>query len=82
MGYGDQVDRIKTSMVFNIFILKENENAICMLKNKDSNDDDIKNKIMKLLLPVTFVIICSLFNQCVISGYFLEGLKLQNYAFF
>ena len=50
-----------------------------MLKNKGSNGHDgIKNKIIKLSLPVTSLKICSLFNQCINSGYFLHGLKVAN----
>ena len=48
-----------------------------MLKNKGSNGHDgINNKIIKVSLPVISVRICSLFNQCVASGYFAQGLKV------
>ena len=48
-----------------------------MLKNKGSNGhDDINNKIIRLSLPVISARICSLFNQCVESGYFPQGLKV------
>ena len=48
-----------------------------MLKNKGSNGHDgINNKIIKLSLPVISVRFCSLFNQCVKSGYFPQGLKV------
>ena len=48
-----------------------------MLKSKGSNGHDgIKNKIKKLSLPVISVRICSLFNQCGNSGYFLQSLKV------
>ena len=48
-----------------------------MLKNKGSNGHDgINNQIIKLTLPVISVKICSLFNQCVKSGYFPQGLKV------
>ena len=74
LGY---VDRIEKSMVFYEINRKEIENAIYMLKNKGSNGHDgINNKIIKLSLPVISVRICSLFNQCVKSGYFPQGLKV------
>ena len=47
------------------------ENAIYMLKNKGSNGQDGINNA-----PVISVRICSLFNQCVKSGYFHQGLKV------
>ena len=48
-----------------------------MLKNKGLNGHDgINNKIIKLSLPVISIRICSLFNQCVKSGYFPQGLKV------
>ena len=48
-----------------------------MLKNKGSNGHDgIDNQNIKLSLPVFSVRICSLFNQCVKSGYFPQGLRL------
>ena len=48
-----------------------------MLKNKCSNSlDGINNKIIKLSLPVFSVRTCSLFNQCVESGHFPQGLKV------
>ena len=73
LGY---VDRIEKSIVFYEITRKENENAIYMLKNKGSNGHDgINNKIIKLSLPVISVRICSLFNQCVKSGYFPQGLQ-------
>ena len=73
LGY---VDRIEKSIIFYEITRKENENAIYMLKNKGSNGHDgINNKIIKLLLPVISVRICSLFNQCVKSGYFPQDLK-------
>ena len=74
LGY---VDRIEKSMVFYEITHKEIENAIYMLKNKGSNSHDgINNKIIRLSLPVISVRICSLFNQCVESGYFPQGLKV------
>ena len=74
LGY---VDRIEKSMVFYEITREDIENAIYMLKNKGSNGHDgIKNKIIKLSLPVISVRICSLFNQCVKSGYFPQGLKV------
>ena len=74
LGY---VDRIEKSMVFFVITHKEIENAIChLLKNKGSNNHDgINNKTIKLSLPLISVRICSLFNQCVKSGYFPQGLK-------
>ena len=48
-----------------------------MLKNKSSNGHDgINNKIRKISLPVISVKICSLFNQCVESGYFPQAFKV------
>ena len=48
-----------------------------MLKNKGSKGHDgINNKIIKLSVTVISVRICSLFNQCVESGYFPQGLKV------
>ena len=74
LGY---VDRIEKSMVFYEITRKEIENAIYRLENKGSNGHDgINNKIIKLSLPVISVRICSLFNQCVKSGCFPQGLKV------
>ena len=74
LGY---VDRNEKSIVFYEITHKEIENAIYMLKNKSSNvQDGINNKIIKLSLPVISVKICSLFNQCVKSGYFPQGLRM------
>ena len=71
------VDRIEKSMVFYEITRKEIENAIYKLKNKGSNGHDgINNKIIKLSQPVISVRICSLFKQCVKSGYFPQGLKV------
>ena len=51
-----------------------------MLKNKGSNGHDVINKkILKLWLPVISVRICSLFNQCVKSGYFPQGLRVAKF---
>ena len=71
------VDRIEKSMVFYEITRKEIENVKYMLQNKGSKGHDgINNKIIKLSLPVISLRICSLFNQCVKSGYFPQGLKV------
>ena len=64
-------------MVFYEITHKEIENAIYMLKNKGSNGHDgLNNKMINLSLPVISLRICSLFNQCVESGYLPQGLKV------
>ena len=64
-------------MVLKPITLPEVEQLILNLPNKTSHGDDrISNKLLKELCKCIALPLCSIFNQSIVKGRFLDGMKM------
>ena len=75
--YLKQIPRNSASLVLKPITLPEIERLILNLPNKTSHGHDkISNKLLKELCKCISLPLCSIFNQSIVKGRFLDGMKM------